>query len=98
MPDRDLQSEPELPRFHPNNLHLAIGPFDLTITWIESDPTIMPDEQVGPHGQPDRAVAQTVLPLGMAKAMIPLLVKQIAQYESGFGEIPAPGFDALSKE
>jgi hypothetical protein len=33
-----------------------------------------------------------------AKTLLPILAKLIAEYETEFGMIPAPGFDQLSKE
>ncbi|MGO9027355.1 MAG: hypothetical protein ACLQOZ_01805 [Acidimicrobiales bacterium] len=99
MPDPDpTQADHDLPRMHPSSLHLASGPFAVTITWLDADPTELPEGQLGPHGSPIRAIGQTVIPLGMAKAMIPLLVKMIAEYETKFGQIPSPGFDELSKD
>lgn len=85
------------PRFHPNAVHAASGPFDLTLTWLLHDPTVLPHGQEGPHEPRTEAILQTVLSYGTAKAMIPLLVKVIADYEQEFGPIPSPGFDELSK-
>jgi len=87
----------EIPRLHPSGMHLASGAYEVTITWLDWDPTILPEGQEGPHGSPPTAIAQTVLSYGAAKALIPMLVKMIAEYESKFGEIPSPGFEELGK-
>jgi hypothetical protein len=86
------------PRIHANGVHLAAAAYDVTITFLETDPTILPEGQEGPHASRTGAVAQIVLPWGSAKGLLPLLVKMIAEYESKFGEIPSPGFDEMSKE
>lgn len=89
----------ELPRIHANGIHIATGPYDVTLTFLETDPTMLPEDQEGPHGPPTpQAQAQIVLSYGAAKVMLPALVKMIADYETRFGEIPAPGFEQFSKE
>lgn len=93
-----MTAENYLPRYYPSLVHIATGPFDVTLTWLLYDPTILPEDQAGPHEARVEAVAQTVLSYGAAKALIPLLVKAIARYEETFGEIPSPGFDQFSKE
>jgi len=37
-------------------------------------------------------VARVSMSWGHAKSMIPLLAKMVADYESKYGEVPAPGF------
>jgi hypothetical protein len=101
MPDEPAEpgkaAEPALPRFYANLVNIATSPYDVTLTWIEADPTVLREDQIGPHAMRMEAVAQVVMPLGHAKALIPLLVKVISQYETKFGQIPAPGFDETSK-
>ena len=63
-----MDEDDEIPRFHPNWMHLATGPFDLTITWSEHDPTVVPEGQVGQRAPTVRPVAKTVLSYGAAKA------------------------------
>jgi len=36
--------------------------------------------------------------LGHAKTMLPILARLIAQYESQFGTIPAPGYEDQAKD
>jgi hypothetical protein len=38
-------------------------------------------------------VARVSMSWGHAKSIIPLLAKVVAEYESKYGEVPAPGFD-----
>lgn len=85
------------PRFHANVINLAPSAFDVTMTFIEADPTALPEGQGEPNAPRIHAVAQVTMSLGAVKAMIPLMVKLIADYESRFGEIPSPGFDESSK-
>ena len=87
-----------VPRFHPNAMHVASGPYDLTITWIERDPTRLTSDVQEPREGFTRAISQSVLSYGAAKAMIPLLVRAISEYEARFGVIPSPGFEEMSKE
>jgi len=86
------------PRFHANFVNLAPTPYDAIITFIDFDPTALPEGQGEPSKPTIRAVAQVEMSLAAVKALIPLMVKMIADYEQNFGEIPAPGFDQLSKE
>jgi hypothetical protein len=85
------------PRFYSNGVHIAMTGYDLTITFLEGDPTILPDDQVGPHSPVLQARVQVTMALGCAKALIPGLVKAISQYEQQFGMVPAPGFEEDSK-
>jgi hypothetical protein len=98
MPGDHSDNEvPSFPRVRPSAFHAATGPYEITITWLDHDPTILPADQEGPHEPTVKAIAQTVLSYGAAKSLIPVLVKMIADYETKFGEIPSPGFDELSK-
>jgi hypothetical protein len=87
-----------LPRFYANGVNIAWGPYDVTVTFLEHDPTSLPEDQDGPHQPTSHSVAQVVMSLGHAKAMLPLFVKAIAAFEQRFGVIPAPGFDETSKD
>jgi hypothetical protein len=90
--------DPDLPRFYSNLINLSTAPYDMTLTFIEVDGTRLQDSIDGPHETRMKAGCQVIMSLGHAKAMVPLLVKAIADYEQQFGEIPAPGFDQQSKE
>lgn len=88
----------DIPRFYANLINLWSGPYDVTITFLEGDGTVLPEGVDGPHAVRITPVAQVVMSWGHAKAILPLIVKMIAQYEEANGEIPAPGFDQMSKE
>ncbi len=88
-----------VPRYYSNGVNVAYGPYDLTLTFVEHDPTRLPDAVEDGQREPStKPVVQVVTSLGHAKALIPALVKAIAAYEAQFGSIPAPGFDQQSKE
>jgi hypothetical protein len=87
-----------VPKFYANVVNVAPGPYDVTLTFIEFDPTRLPELIEGQHEPSTKAVLQVVMSLGHAKSFIPLIAKAIADYEDRFGPIPAPGFDQLSKE
>ena len=91
-------SSSELPRFYSNMINVAAGPFDVTVTFIEVDGTALPEGQDGPHEATSRSRVQVVMPIGELKAMIPLMVRVISEYEQRWGVIPAPGFEEDSKE
>jgi hypothetical protein len=85
------------PRFYANLTHVSPGPFDLTLTFLVADYTALPAGNVGPHQTRISAEVQIVMPIGHAKAMLPLLSRAIQNYEGAHGIIPAPGFDQDSK-
>lgn len=77
-----------------NVLGLIPGPFDLMIVFGHEDGTTR-----GPDGggSTKREVARIAMSWAHAKSMIPLLARLVADYESQFGEVPAPGFDQMWK-
>lgn len=78
-------------------VNAVTGPFDMTLTFLETDATALGEGVIGPHAPRLEARVQVVMALGHAKSMIPLLVQAVSQYEQQFGVIPAPGFDEDSK-
>ena len=96
-----MTDQTDVPRIYTNFTNLAAGPYDLTLTFAETKP-VLPGGFAEPIGEPASPtitpVGQVVMSWGHAKAILPLLVKLVAQYEETFGEIPAPGFDQTSKE
>jgi hypothetical protein len=85
------------PRYYANAVNLAPGAFDVALTFIEADMTALPEGTGEPSKATVKSVAQVTMSLGATKALIPLLVKMVAEYEGRFGEIPSPGFDSNSK-
>ena len=90
-------TDQDLPRFYSNGVNVAGGPYDVTITFMTVDPTALPEGQEGPKAVTMKSAVQVVSSWGHLKAVLPLLVKAIADYESHFGIIPAPGFEEGSK-
>lgn len=87
-------------RYYANMVNVAISSYDVTLTFVDSDPTALPEGMLPSlewRTNGNSARCQVVMSLGHAKAMIPLIVKGVADYESKFGIIPAPGFDESSK-
>lgn len=83
--------------FHVNNFHLALASYDATLTFIRLNPTTLPENINGQHTVTQKAEVEITMPIGLLKAMIPLVVKAVADYETQFGSIPAPGFDEEHK-
>jgi len=76
----------ESPRFYTNALAITGGAFDVMLIFGMQEPT------VGTGNQSIEEVARVSMSWGHAKAIIPLLAKMVADYESKYGEVPAPGF------
>jgi len=94
------QGEFEVPRFYANMVNVSLALYDVTLTFLDNDSTALPEEAPTSHAWRTRGLTpqcQVVMSLGHAKALIPLLVKGVADYETRFGVIPAPGFDESSK-
>lgn len=99
-PDAGATPEQQIPRFYGNFVNIAVAAYDVTFTFVDKDFTDVPE-----HVLPEMAwrtngvipTCQVVMSVAHAKAMIPLIVKGIADYEQKFGVIPAPGFDESSK-
>ena len=64
------------------------GPFDVTLVFGRQEMHVPTQE--GPA--PVREVVRVAMSWGHAKSIIPLLARIVSEYESRFGEIPAPGF------
>jgi hypothetical protein len=94
-------SDEGLPRYYSNLVNVATGAYDVTLTFLDFDMTNIEPIEGAPftYSQPPdiRPQCQIVMSLGHAKSLVPMLVKAIADYETKHGEIPAPGFDQLSK-
>ncbi len=96
--EESQQSERPLPPwFYANMVHLAGGAYDATFTFIHMNPTVLPENINGQHNPTQQAQVEVNMPVGLLKAMIPLIVKAIADYETRFGPIPAPGFEEGQK-
>ncbi len=80
-----------LPRFYSNAVNVSPTVHDLTVTFMQVDGTALPPEAVGPHEPSVKAVCQVVMSIPHAKALLPLISRVIAQYETQFGVVPAPG-------
>lgn len=76
----------DAPRFYTNALAINGGPFDVMLIFG------MQQANVGGGDQPLEEVARVSMSWGHAKSIIPLLAKMVADYESKYGEVPAPGF------
>jgi hypothetical protein len=104
MTDEQGSVEPvwvnEVPRYYTNLVNVSLGSYDVVLTFLESDSTLLPATPPTNDSWRTSGLApkcQVVMSLGHAKALIPLLVKGIADFETRFGVIPAPGFDESSK-
>lgn len=73
-----------------NAVKINGGAFDVMLTFGL--------QQVPPNGAPEQEqppvdeVVRVSMSWGHAKSMIPLLARMVADYESKYGEVPAPGF------
>jgi len=76
-----------------NVLQITTGPFDMVLDFGFKTP-----ERARAGSAEFDVVARVVMGLGHAKSMLPLLTKQIAEYESKVGPITAPGFEEFSSD
>lgn len=80
------------PKVYTNLVRIHGGAYDVTIDFQQQPP--------GEEGKPPPQ-GETQVRVSMSwshlKSMIPLMVKLVAEYEKGYGTIPAPGFDDFSK-
>lgn len=85
---------PEVPEpIYANVIQITTGPFDMSLDFGYKTP------ERARAGSPDfDIVARIVMSPSHAKAILPLLAKQIAEYENKVGTIPAPGFEEFSSE
>jgi hypothetical protein len=85
---------PESPEpIYANVVQITTGPYDLVFDFGFKSP-----ERARAGSAEFDIVARVAMSLGHAKSMIPLLTRQIAEYESKIGPITAPGFDEYSSE
>jgi Protein of unknown function (DUF3467) len=76
----------EAPRIYTNAVAINGGPFDVILIFG------LQESAVGSGEHSVEEVARISMSWGHAKSMIPLLAKMVADYESKYGEVPAPGF------
>jgi hypothetical protein len=85
---------PESPQpIYANVLQLTTGPFDIIFDFGFKSP-----ERARAGSAEFDVVSRVAMSLGHAKSMLPLLARQIAEYESKVGPITAPGFEEFSTE
>lgn len=84
------------PASYANMVNITSGPYDVVLTFSQVDPII--EETTTDTKTRIKSQVQLHLPMGLVKAMIPLVVKIIADYEEQHGQIPAPGFDEGQKQ
>jgi len=89
-PIPDMSVAAATPLFYANVAQAYAGPYDLTLEFGHKHPEMLATQ----HYQP---VCRVAMSLSHAKTLLPILAKLIANYETEFGTIPAPGFDQLSK-
>ncbi len=94
MSDEDQPAQPPWTgpagREYSNVLRITGGPFDVMLIFGLQQPA---PEGAGQHEPEVGEVARISMSWGHAKSMIPLLARVVADYESKFGEVPAPGFE-----
>jgi hypothetical protein len=76
-----------------NVFQVTTGPFDMVMDFGFKSPELARKQS------PDfDIVVRVAMSLSHAKSMLPILAKQIADYEQRVGPIVAPGFEDFSKE
>mgnify|MGYP001792161710 CR=1 FL=1 len=79
----------EMSSVYSNEVQIFGGPFDMVLEFHERTP----EERIAKGVEGNYSVvARLVMSQSHAKSMLPLLAKVIADYETAFGPIPAPGF------
>ena len=93
MPRHDVRvaDEKEAPFYYANVMRAHLGPFDLTIDFGQKPP-----EEQGTARY--TKVCTVAMSLSHAKTMLPILARLIANYETSFGTIPAPGYEEQARE
>lgn len=76
-----------------NVVQITTGPFDMVMDFGFKSP-----ERARTGSAEFDIVARVAMSLGHAKSILPLLAKQIADYEQRVGPITAPGFEEFSSE
>ena len=89
--DPHVPDDSQVPFFYANVMEAHVGAFDFTIEF-----GYKPPEERGTARY--NKVCTVAMSLSHAKTMLPIITKLIAQYESNFGQIPAPGYDEQAKE
>jgi hypothetical protein len=85
---------PESPEpIYANVVQMTTGPYDFVFDFGFKSP-----ERARAGSAEFDIVARIAMSLGHAKSMIPLLTRQIAEYENKIGPITAPGFEEFSSE
>jgi hypothetical protein len=74
-----------------NVVEITTGPFDMVF-----DFGFRPPESSKRGSTEFAIVARVAMSLAHAKTLLPILSKQIAEYEQRVGPITAPGFDEFS--
>lgn len=77
-----------------NVVQFQVAPYDAEMKFYYR----RPDQQSETDTANLRTVARVTMGLSHMKAMIPLMAKMVADYESQFGPVPAPGFEQYGKE
>jgi hypothetical protein len=81
------------PPVYSNVVQITTGPFDMVFDFGFRSP-----ERARSGSAEFEVVSRVAMSLGHAKSLLPLLAKQIADYESRFGPITSPGFEQFSSE
>jgi hypothetical protein len=76
-----------------NVVQITTGPYDIVLDFGFKSP-----ERSRAGSAEFDVVARVAMSLSHAKSFLPILTKQIAEYEQRIGPITAPGFDEFSKE
>ena len=85
---------PEGPEpIYANVLQITTGPYDIVLDFGFKTP-----ERSRAGSTEFDVTARIAMSLAHAKSMIPLLTRQIAEYEQKVGPITAPGFDEFASE
>jgi uncharacterized protein DUF3467 len=75
-----------------NVLKISGGPFDVMLIFgIQQSPP--EGTATGQETPPIDEAVRVSMSWGHAKSIIPLLAKMVADYESKYGQVPAPGFE-----
>ena len=83
---------PDVPNpIYANVVQITVGPYDMVFDFGFKSP-----ERAQKGSMEFDIVARVAMSLAHAKSMIPLITKQIAEYEQKVGPITAPGFEEYS--
>ena len=76
-----------------NVVQITTGPYDIVLDFGFKSP-----ERSRAGSAEFEIVSRVAMSLSHAKSFLPILAKQIAEYEQKVGPITAPGFEDFSKE